>query len=187
VAEANPYFGKIAIGPLASATVSAGQLLRPYPQYQNVLIPFWKVGDSTYNSLQARFEKRLGPFGDTLMINYTWSKLLSNVGAATAIGTFAAPTGSNGIQDWNNVGSAKGLDPNYAAHRLEPYSRFPDRAPAPAGAAATLHRKLSRGLRIPRELAAPPTGKATSGCRARDNRRASGQWSGWYPWERRWL
>jgi len=114
----NPFFGKIAIGPLANAKVSAGQLLRPYPQYQNVLIPFWNVGNSTYNSLQTRFEKRFGEFGGALMVNYTWSKLLSNVGAASVIGTFAAPTGTNGIQDWNNIGSAKALDPNNAANRL---------------------------------------------------------------------
>ena len=114
----NPFFGKIAIGPLANAKVSAGQLLRPYPQYQNVLIPFWNVGNSTYNSLQTRSEKRFGEFGGALMVNYTWSKLLSNVGAASVIGTFAAPTGTNGIQDWNNIGSAKALDPNNAANRL---------------------------------------------------------------------
>ena len=114
----NPFFGKIAIGPLANATVTAGQLLRPYPQYQNVLIPFWNVGNSTYHSLQARFEKRFGNFGGTLMVNYTWSKLLSDVGTASVIGTFAAPTGTNGIQDWNNISSAKTLDPNNVAHRV---------------------------------------------------------------------
>ncbi len=80
----NPFFGKIAIGPLANATVNAGQLLRPYPQYQNVLIPSWNVGNSTYHSLQTRFEKRFGNLGGTLMVNYTWSKLLSNVGTAVS-------------------------------------------------------------------------------------------------------
>ena len=113
----NPFFGKIAIGPLANATVNAGQLLVPYPQYQNVLIPSWNVGNSTYNSLQTRFEKRFGNLGGMLMVNYTWSKLLSNVGTAPVIGTFA-PTGTNSIQDWNNIASAKALDPNNAAERL---------------------------------------------------------------------
>jgi len=52
------------------------------------------------------------------MANYTWSKLLSNVGTPSVIGTFAAPTGTNGIQDWNNIAAAKALDPNNVAHRL---------------------------------------------------------------------
>jgi len=114
----NPFIGKIAIGPLANATVNAGQLLRPYPQYQTVLIPFWNVGNSTYHSLQTRFEQRFVDSGDTLMVNYTWSKLLANVGAAPVIGTFVIPAGTNGIQDWNNIGSAKALDPTSVAHRL---------------------------------------------------------------------
>lgn len=114
----NPFFGKITIGPLANATVNAGQLLRPYPQYQNVFNPFWNVGNSTYNSLQASFQERFGNSGSTLMVNYTWSKLLSDVGTASVIGTFAVPTGANGIQDWNNIASAKALDPNNVAQRL---------------------------------------------------------------------
>jgi len=52
------------------------------------------------------------------MVNYTWSKLLSDLGTASVIGTFAAPTGTNGIQDWNNISSAKTLDPNNVAHRV---------------------------------------------------------------------
>jgi hypothetical protein len=114
----NPFFGTITNGALSNATVNVGQLLRPYPQYQNVLIPFWNVGNSTYNSLQARFEKRFGNSGGTLMVNYTWSKLLSDIGTASVIGTFALPSGTSGIQDWNNISSAKGLDPNNVAQRL---------------------------------------------------------------------
>ncbi len=113
----NPFLGQIAIGPLANVTVNAGQLLRPYPQYQNVLVPFRNVGNSTYNSFQSRFEKRFNNLG-TLMVNYTWSKLLSDVGTASVIGTFASPGGTNGIQDWNDISSAKALDPNNASQRL---------------------------------------------------------------------
>jgi hypothetical protein len=113
----NPFFGKITIGPLANATVNYGQLLRPFPEYQNIVIPSLNVGNSTYNSLQLRFQKRFSR-GDALSANYTWSKMLSNAGGTSMIGTFIATSGNNGVQDWNNIAQAKALDPSNVASRL---------------------------------------------------------------------
>jgi hypothetical protein len=113
----NPFYGKITIGSLANPTVQRGQLLRPYPEFLNVVIPSWNIGNSTYNSLQSRFQKRFSN-GDSVSVNYTWSKMLSNAGGTSTIGTFIATTGNNGVQDWNNVAAAKALDPNNVASRL---------------------------------------------------------------------
>ena len=113
----NPFYGKITNGPLSTPTVTQGQLLRPYPEYQNIIIPSWNVGNSTYNSLQARFQKRFSS-GAALNVNYTWSKMISNAGGTSTIGTFIATTGNNGVQNWNNIAAAKALDPNNVASRL---------------------------------------------------------------------
>src|SRR2546426_10405068 len=76
----NPFFGKLpaSIGALAiSPTVNAGQLLRPYPQFQSVVNPAYYVGSSTYHALQAKLEKRFGGAG-IFRAHYTWAKRLSN-------------------------------------------------------------------------------------------------------------
>ena len=106
----NPFAGKILVGTLASGTLNAGQLLRPFPQYQNVQIPSWYVGNSTYNSLQARFQKRFGQSsgGGVFNVAYTWSKLLSNTDSVAG----------SAVQDWNNVAAGKSLSSDNAAQRL---------------------------------------------------------------------
>jgi hypothetical protein len=52
----NPFHGLITTGNLAGATIPAGQLLRPYPQYYNVLNAADVAGMSNYNALQAKLE-----------------------------------------------------------------------------------------------------------------------------------
>jgi hypothetical protein len=105
---ANPFAGQVLPGgTLASSTINAGQLLRPYPEYQNVAIPWYFVGFSNYESLQAAFQRRLGAAG-TINVAYTWSKLLSN-------------TDSNAgaqVQDYNNLAAGKSLSADNVAQRL---------------------------------------------------------------------
>lgn len=55
---ANPFFGIINSGSLASSTVQRGQLLRPFPQFGNVNFGSREAGASTYHSLQARAQRR---------------------------------------------------------------------------------------------------------------------------------
>ena len=106
----NPFAGKIATGTLSTATLNAGQLLRPFPEFQNVVISSWYVGNSTYNSLQARFQKRFGQGsgGGVINVAYTWSKLLSNTDSSAGAS----------IQDWNNIAAGKSLSADNAAQRL---------------------------------------------------------------------
>ena len=104
----NPFSGKIATGALANPTVNAGQLLRPYPEFQNVQVPSHYVGNSTYNSLQTRFQKRFGSEGGAVNVAYTWSKLLSNTDSSN----------NAAIQDWNNIAGGKSLSADNVAQRL---------------------------------------------------------------------
>ena len=76
---ANPFFGNAAFGNLSrSATIARGQLLRPYPQFDNVLMHRVQEASSRYKALVTRWNKRMGASGYSLDINYTWSRLEDN-------------------------------------------------------------------------------------------------------------
>lgn len=112
----NPFAGLVTIGSLANATINAGQLLRPFAQFQNVGVEGTNIGDSSYHSLQTHFQKNFSR-GDMVMVNYTWSKLMSDIGSP-AIPGFAISGSTNYVQDWSNIAANKALDPNNAAQRI---------------------------------------------------------------------
>jgi hypothetical protein len=74
----NPFFGTpFAKGVLANARVSRAQLLRPYPQFTDI-IPIYSVGASSfYNSLQVTATKRYS-HSLQMMLAYTWAKSLDD-------------------------------------------------------------------------------------------------------------
>ena len=61
------------------------QALRPFPQFNNVtwISPVW--GDSNYQSLNLKIEKRYSN-GVNLLSNFTWSKFLDNIPATGQLG-----------------------------------------------------------------------------------------------------
>lgn len=71
---ANPFFGLgINSGFFASDTTTQAQLLRPYPQFTD-LVPLYSSGaSSNYHALQVSFGKRLSR-GFQIDGNYTWAK-----------------------------------------------------------------------------------------------------------------
>ncbi len=74
----NPFFGIIpATQPLGSAQISAGQLLRRYPQFNAFTATGSTSGSSSYHSLQVRAEKRLSR-GFTYLVSYTAGKLIDD-------------------------------------------------------------------------------------------------------------
>lgn len=75
----NPFFGKIAGGIGAFPTVQRRQLLRPFPQYQQILAVRRPYGDSSYQSMTARLEKAYSS-GYTVAVAYTMSKILADTG-----------------------------------------------------------------------------------------------------------
>ena len=80
----NPFYGLVPNGTLLSIpTIVASQLLLPYPQFGGVYSaePFNRA--SSYNSLQTKFEKRFTA-GGTLLVAYTWAKLITNGDTLTA-------------------------------------------------------------------------------------------------------
>lgn len=74
----NPFFGIIpASQQLGRATIQAGQLLRPYPQFTGVSTIGSSSGSSIYHSVQLRIEKRLS-HGLSLLGSFTGGKLIDD-------------------------------------------------------------------------------------------------------------
>jgi hypothetical protein len=55
---ANPFFGRVATGPLAQPTVARGQLLRPYPQFGDIIPLFYQGAESRYDAFQLTISRR---------------------------------------------------------------------------------------------------------------------------------
>jgi hypothetical protein len=74
----NPFYGNSAFGNLSvSPTISQGQLLRPFPQFDNVLVHRASDARARYNALSLRWERRLHN-NWALNANYTYSQLKDN-------------------------------------------------------------------------------------------------------------
>ena len=78
---ANPFFGVITdpTSLLSRPTVQAGQLLRPYPHFQNVVAALSTVGRSRYQALQLTVDRRFSN-GLGTVFAYTKSRTMDNVG-----------------------------------------------------------------------------------------------------------
>jgi len=100
---ANPYFGKVATGTLASPTVAQGQLLRPFPQYTSFRDVNAADGNSFYNALQVKFQKQFKT-GGTLLASFTKAKLLTDMEQQAA---FTNGVGAYQVQDYNNLRAEK--------------------------------------------------------------------------------
>jgi len=74
----NPFFGIPTFGNLAnSATTTRGQLLRPFPQFDNVLAHRMTAARARYNAMTLRLDKRVrNNWG--VNANYTFSRLMDN-------------------------------------------------------------------------------------------------------------
>jgi hypothetical protein len=111
----NPFYGIISSTyGLGAATIPAGQLLLPYPQYSQVASAAADLAGSTYNSLQLKVQKRFAA-GASINGAYTWSKLLSNTDTLTG---WLEPAGPPGVQNPRDLQADKSLSADNAAQRL---------------------------------------------------------------------
>jgi trimeric autotransporter adhesin len=75
----NPFFGDPRFGDLsAEPTIARGQLLRPYPQFGDLLAHQVSAGHARYHSMILRLERRITN-GWGGLVNYTLSSNKSNV------------------------------------------------------------------------------------------------------------
>jgi Carboxypeptidase regulatory-like domain/TonB-dependent Receptor Plug Domain len=68
--------------PFSNFVGTIGQMLRPFPQYGAISSPWFDVGQSNYQGLQATLNRRFAK-GLTFAGNYTFSKELDNLLAST--------------------------------------------------------------------------------------------------------
>jgi hypothetical protein len=108
----NPFFGIITdpTSTLSLPTVQAGQLLRPFPQYTNVIADFPSLGNSQYHSLQMKFEKRFSK-GISFLAAFTAAKSIND-----ASQDMYGPV--SGIQDPTNLRMERSLDPQDVSKRI---------------------------------------------------------------------
>src|SRR5437667_370487 len=74
----NPFFGKIATGPMSAQNVRRGSLLVPYPQYGGVSQTRASIGDSVYHGFTLRAERSFSN-GLLFQVSFTGAKLIDNV------------------------------------------------------------------------------------------------------------
>jgi hypothetical protein len=99
---ANPYFGLVPrSSSLGDPTIPAAQLLKPYPRFTSVSFFRNNVGNSNYNSLQARLEKR---FSNSLsfLASYTFSKLIDEASSVFDSTIFIGPQTNTNVADSYN-------------------------------------------------------------------------------------
>lgn len=85
----NPFAGLLPGTAYNGATVPQQQLLRPFPQYDNITENGRSLGKSWYDSFQLKVEKRLSQ-GLHVLFSYTISKTLEAVGYLNAQDPFGA-------------------------------------------------------------------------------------------------
>jgi hypothetical protein len=106
---ANPYLGQIpASSSLGGATITAQQLLRPYPRFTTVALFRNNVGNSSYHALEVKVEKRLSS-GITFTAAYTFSKLIDDASSVFSNTIFTGPIANSGVANAYNLRGERSL------------------------------------------------------------------------------
>ena len=107
----NPFYGVVQSGNVsANPTIKAGQLLLPFPQYDDVHMAEPDNRDSSYHSLQLKVEKRFAA-GAQVLATYTVSKLIDNTNSEINWLEAASPTwGDSNAYDLRSQRSLDGFD-----------------------------------------------------------------------------
>jgi len=109
----NPLAGAVREGALSTATVQRALLLVQFPQYTSANEQGY-FGESSYNALQLRADKRFGA-GGLVSANYTFSRNYGNV--ETVTGWLEAGAPAAGYQT-NNLANERALSSFDARHRF---------------------------------------------------------------------
>jgi hypothetical protein len=95
----NPFFGQIPrFSSIGDPTIPLAQLLRPFPRFTAVSLYRNNVGNTSYNALQAKLEKRLSR-GLAFLICYTRSKLIDDAGQVFDASIQTGPVGNFPVAD----------------------------------------------------------------------------------------
>ena len=98
---------------LGRSTVTLAQLLRPYPQFGNIVSYGHNLAHSSYHSLQVKVARRLGD-GLTFTAGYTFARLIDDLTSNSINLSFQILN----YQDYNNLRADKGLSNFDVRHRF---------------------------------------------------------------------
>lgn len=112
----NPFYGVIPpSSSIGGPTTSAAQLLKPYPEFTTVSLYRNNVGNSSYNALYVRFEKRFSR-GFSFLSSYTWSKLIDDASSVFDASVLTGPIANYPVADSFNRGRERDVSTGDIPH-----------------------------------------------------------------------
>jgi hypothetical protein len=91
----NPYYGQLtASSSIGGPTVTAAQLLKPYPRFLNVATYRNNSGGANYNAAQAKVEQRFS-HGMYLLFSYTHSRLIDDASSVFSTTVLSSPNSNS--------------------------------------------------------------------------------------------
>jgi hypothetical protein len=105
----NPFFGQIPrSSSLGDPTIPVAQLLKPFPRFTAVSLYRNNVGNTNYNALQAKLEKRFSR-GVSFLVSYTRSKLIDEASSVFDASILTGPIANFPVADSFNRGLERDL------------------------------------------------------------------------------
>ncbi len=105
---------------LSTATLTVAQLLRPFPQFGDIISYFNNGAHSSYHALQTKVGRRIAG-GLSFQAAYTFAKLIDDISAIQAAAGVQLPT----YQDYYNRRADKSLSSFDVRHRAVVNFNFP--------------------------------------------------------------
>lgn len=91
----NPFYGGIPTSStIGGKTVAAGQLLKPFPRFQNVATYRQNTGQTNYNAVEAKVQQRLRR-GIAYTFAFTHSRLIDDASAVFSSTVLSSPNSSS--------------------------------------------------------------------------------------------
>ncbi len=91
----NPYYGELPkSSSIGGKTVTAAQLLKPYPRFLNIATYRNNSGTANYNAFEAKLEQRMN-HGIYLLAAYTHSKLIDDASSVFSSTVLSSPNSSS--------------------------------------------------------------------------------------------
>lgn len=103
-AVANPYFGQLPTSSsIGGKTVSAAQLLKPYPRFLTVAKFRNNTGRTSFNAAEFKLSQRVR-YGLNLLVSYTHSKLIDDASSVFDSSVLTGPVANFPVADSFNPG-----------------------------------------------------------------------------------